>query len=97
MRRKLHITGRGRDDWIRVADANGKVVCTLPRTEERLARFIVRAVNLFGFGLRAYDKHDWWMERNEWRSRYGVQGGWQPPGGGEKPKAPTTGSGVQRA
>lgn len=64
MRRKLHVAGKGPDDWIRIADASGRIVCTLPRAEQRLARFIVRCANWFGFGLRPYDKHDWWMERN---------------------------------
>lgn len=64
MRRKLRIAGKGPDDWIRIADASGKIVCTLPHAEQRMARFIVWAVNLLGFGLRPYDKHDWWMERN---------------------------------
>lgn len=62
--RKLRIAGRGPDDWIRIADKNGKIVCTLPRTEKRLALFVVRAVNLFGFGLRPYDRNDWLRERN---------------------------------
>ena len=98
MKRKLHIAGKGPDDWIRIADADGKVVCALPRVEVRIARFIVWSVNLFGFGLRPYDKHDWWMEKNPERGpKYGVRGGWQPEEGGAKPSLPTTGSGVQRA
>lgn len=67
MKRRLHIAGQGRDDWIRIADDKGKVVCSLPRTEERLSRFIVRTVNLFGFGLRPYDRQDWLRERNTYR------------------------------
>lgn len=68
MKRKLHIAGKGPDGGIRIAGADGKIVCTLPRTEERLARFIVRCVNLFGFGLRPYDRSDWLAERNTWRA-----------------------------
>ena len=98
MKRRLRIAGNGPDDWIRIADAGGKIVCTLPHTEQRLARFIVRCVNWLGFGLRPYDREDWLRKRNQWRPTRGlVQGGWQPPPGGKKPALPTTGSGVQRA
>ena len=69
MKRKLHVAGKGPDDWIRIADASGKIVCALPRTEQRLARFIVWAVNLLGFGLRPYDREDWLRERNPYRGK----------------------------
>lgn len=64
MRRKFHFAGKGRDDQIRIADASGRIVCLLPRDERRLAQFIVRFTNMFGFGLKTYDSNDWWMERN---------------------------------
>lgn len=69
MKRNVHIVDNGVNDQIRIADASGKIVCTLPRDEQRFARFIIRYVNLFGFGLRPYDKSDWWMETNTWRSK----------------------------
>lgn len=49
---------------IQIADEVGRIVCTLPRDELRLANFIVRIVNLFGFGVRRYDRNDWLRERN---------------------------------
>lgn len=64
MRRKFRVVKDNRMDAVRIADASGRIVCTLPHDEKRLARFIVRCVNWIGFGLRTYDKHDWWMERN---------------------------------
>jgi hypothetical protein len=64
MKRKLYVAKAAEPDRIVICESNGnKIVCTLPHDEQRLARFIVRCVNLFGFGLRPYDKTDWWMER----------------------------------
>lgn len=66
-KRRLHLCGKGRGNDIRLADTSGRIVCTLPREEARLARFIVRCVKLFGFGLRPYNRSDWLGERNTWR------------------------------
>jgi len=64
MKRPLRIASHHRNNDILVADAAGKIVCTLPRDEQRLARFIVRFANVFSPWLRSYSRDDWWMERN---------------------------------
>lgn len=58
MKRKVYIVENA--DMLRIADAEThRAICTMPRDEIRLARFIARCVNWFGFGLRRYDRNDW--------------------------------------
>jgi len=64
MKRPLHVAEHNHNSDIRIADATGKIVCTLPRDERRLSRFIVRFASVFGFWLRSYNRDDWWAEQN---------------------------------
>ena len=86
-----------------ICDADRNVIMTLKRTPDAIviAGYVVKWLNRIAFiTCRREVKHtrdDWLHERNEWKPKYGVQGGWQPEGGGKKPAPPTTGSGVQRA
>lgn len=71
MRRKLHIveTWSRTEAPIRIADETGKVVCTLPWDELRMAKFICASVNTMGFGLRPYDRDDWLRGKNTLRGK----------------------------
>lgn len=64
MRRKFHIGGNNYPNAIQIADEQGHVVCTLPWQEERLARFIVASLNVFGFNIKQYNREDWLWGRN---------------------------------
>ena len=63
MRRKFHVS-TNYPNSIQIADDEGRVVCTLPWQEERLAQFIVASLNVFGFNVKRYDREDWIRQRN---------------------------------